>query len=231
MTRPHGRAQVDRTKPQAWAICDRCGFLYNHRDLAFQYQWTGPRTANQNLLVCSRCMDVPQEQLRTFAIPADPEPIPHPRVERYRVDNNPMSPIGIPFGTMTQAAGVKAAFDSNANKPFAFCAATFTSTTGGNTIGVNFGSSQDSIVASSFVATAPNNAPFLGSGATTWSFQGSAVAAGFTVIASGNTLGTVGEVLAVTLNPMTTYQYYQLVLGGDNVSSVAVAQLTISQAG
>jgi hypothetical protein len=175
-------------------------------------------------------MDTPQEQLRTFHLPADPQPIEHPRVERYRIDNNPMSPIGTPFGTMTQAAGLKAIIDSNTNKPFAFCAATFTSTTS-NTVGVNFGSSRDAIVASSFTATAPNNAPFLGSGTTTWSFQGSQAAAGFTTIASGNTLGTIGEVLAVTLNPVTNYQYYQLVLGGDNVHSVAVAQLTISQAG
>jgi hypothetical protein len=228
--RPHGRAEVDRDKPRAWAICDRCGFLYNHYMLRWQFQWTGPRTANQNLLVCDRCMDVPQEQLRTFRLPADPPPIENSRVERTAILNNPMSPIGTPFGTMTQAAGVKAAFDSNTNKPFAFCAATFTSTTS-NTVGVNFGSSQDSIVASSFTATAPNNAPFLGSGSTTWSFQGSNAAAGFTVIASGNTAGTIGEVLAVQLNPVTNYQYYQLVLGGNNVNSVAIAQLKISQTG
>jgi hypothetical protein len=211
-------------------VCDRCGFLYNHKDLQWQYIWAGARTANQNLLVCYKCLDDLQEQLRAIVLPADPVPIKNPRIERYNIDDNPISPIGTAFGTMTQAGGVKAAFDSNTNKPFAFCAATFTSTIS-NTVGVNFGSSQNAKVATNFTITAPNNAPFLGSGTTTYLFQGSNLIIGFTTLASGNTAGSIGEVLTVPLGITNTYQYYQLVLGGDNIHSVAVAQLTINQAG
>ena len=80
--RPHGRAQVDRRSPHAWAVCDRCGFLYNHKDLQWQYIWAGARTANQNLLVCYKCLDDLQEQLRAIVLPADPVPIKNPRIER-----------------------------------------------------------------------------------------------------------------------------------------------------
>ena len=229
--RPHGRAKVDRTHPQAFGVCDRCGFLYNHRALQFQYEWAGARTANTNLLVCERCLDELQEQLRSFVLPPDPVPIQNPRNERYNVDDNPISPIGKAFGTMTQGGGLQAAFDSNTNKPFAFSAATYTSTTGGNSVGVNFGSSQNSKVAASFTLIAPNNSPFLGSGTTTYSFQGSNLATGFTALSSGNTVGSIGEILTITLNPTTSYQYYQIVLGGDNINSVAVAQFVINQAG
>lgn len=229
--RPHGRARVDRRDPRAHAICDRCGFLFNHEDLQWQYEWAGARTQNQNLLVCDQCLDDLQEQLRVFTLPPDPVPIHDPRIERYRIDDNPISPVGTAFGTLTQAGGIKAAFDSNANKPFAFCAATFISTAGGNSVGVNFGSSQNSKVAASFTLIAPNNAPFLGSGTTTYSFQGSNLSVGFTTLISGNTVGSIGEVLSVTLSPTNAFQYYQIVLGGDNINSVAIAQFSINQAG
>jgi len=38
---------------------------------------------NLRLLVCPECLDVPQPQLRTIIIPADPLPIPNPRPENY----------------------------------------------------------------------------------------------------------------------------------------------------
>ena len=71
----HGRAHVDPSNPHAFAICDRCGFLYNHVQLNWQYQWVGPQMQNLRLLVCSTCMDTPQEQLRTIILPPDPLPV------------------------------------------------------------------------------------------------------------------------------------------------------------
>ena len=81
--RPHGRARVSSRNPQAFAICDRCGFLKNHVDLGFQYEYGGAGLYNTQMLVCGRCMDVPQMQLKSIVIPADPLPILNPRTQNY----------------------------------------------------------------------------------------------------------------------------------------------------
>ena len=81
--RPHGRAQVSSKNPQAFAICDRCGFLYNHKDLGWQYDWGGASLINKRILVCNPCMDEAQEQLRAIVLPPDPVPIVNPRTENY----------------------------------------------------------------------------------------------------------------------------------------------------
>lgn len=76
-----GRAKTNPSFPQAHAICDRCGFRYNHIDLSFQYQWAGKSLINKNILVCKSCYDRPQDQLRALLIPADPVPIKNPRIQ------------------------------------------------------------------------------------------------------------------------------------------------------
>jgi len=78
-----GRARTSATNPQAHAICDRCGFRYNHVDLRWQYDWRGASSQNIRLLVCNPCYDVPQEQLRAIVIPADPVPIVQPRTQDF----------------------------------------------------------------------------------------------------------------------------------------------------
>jgi len=78
-----GRARTNPTSPQAHAICDRCGFRYNHVDLRFQYDWRGASLANIQLLVCNTCYDVPQEQLRAIVVPPDPVPIVNPRIQNF----------------------------------------------------------------------------------------------------------------------------------------------------
>ena len=84
MSYPHGRAKVSATSPSAFAICDRCGFLYNHRDLHWQYDFRGRSLANLRILVCETCEDKPQNQLKPRIIPPDPMPIQNARPERYR---------------------------------------------------------------------------------------------------------------------------------------------------
>lgn len=81
--RPHGRARVSARNPRAFAICDRCGFLYNHVNLSWQYDWAGASLINKRLLVCDPCNDVPQQQLRAIVVPADPIPIRNPRTQDY----------------------------------------------------------------------------------------------------------------------------------------------------
>ena len=78
-----GRARVSSKNPQALAICDRCGFTYNHVDLAWQFDWGGASLINKRILVCQPCNDTPQNQLRAIVLPADPTPIMNPRTENF----------------------------------------------------------------------------------------------------------------------------------------------------
>lgn len=82
--RPHGRARVSSANPQAFAICDNCGFLFNHANLRWQMDWAGNKLINKRQLVCMRCNDQPQTQLRAIVLPADPKPIMNPRVQNYQ---------------------------------------------------------------------------------------------------------------------------------------------------
>lgn len=109
-----GRARVSARNPQAAGICDRCGFAYTHSTLRFQYDWAGPNLINQGILVCSRCEDVPQDQLRSIVIAADPMPIDNPRPPNYIAaetnyrtttgQNTVDSVTGIPIPGTTQRA-------------------------------------------------------------------------------------------------------------------------------
>lgn len=82
--RPHGRAKVSTRNPEAFAICDDCGFLFNHSELRWQMEWGGNKLINKRQLVCRRCNDIPNTQLRAIVLPADPIPIMNPRVQNYQ---------------------------------------------------------------------------------------------------------------------------------------------------
>lgn len=79
--RAHGHARVDPSDPQAFAVCDRCGFWWNRADLRWQYQYRGNSLVSLRLLVCERCLDEPHEFARPAVLPPDPLPIPDPRPE------------------------------------------------------------------------------------------------------------------------------------------------------
>ena len=100
-----GRARVSSRNPQAAAQCDRCGLIYNHNRLRWQYDWAGASVINKRILVCDICYDVPQQQLRAIVVPADPVPIMNPRTTDYaqaetntRItqSNTVNTPTGIP---------------------------------------------------------------------------------------------------------------------------------------
>jgi hypothetical protein len=78
-----GRARTNARSPQAHAICDRCGFRYNHVNLRWQFDWRGAALQNIRLLVCNPCYDEPQQQLRAIVVPADPVPINQPRIQDF----------------------------------------------------------------------------------------------------------------------------------------------------
>lgn len=229
--RPHGHFKVDSRRPIARAVCDRCGFVYNRTDLKFQYQWSGALLQNLRLLVCQRCMDVPQEQLRTIILPADPVPISNPRIEQTGLDNNPYSSLGTNIGTMTNYGGLAAAFDYNINKPLQFCAAAFPSAAGlTNWVGKYWGTSNSQIV-TSYSLYAPNNSTFLGSTTSVYEFQGSDDASTWTTLDSGTTAGTVAEVITASPTSTTNYYYHRAIFTGDGVSVLYLAQLLIDVQG
>lgn len=81
-----GRARTSSRKPEAFGVCDRCGFWDNLIELGWQYDWRGTSLQNLWIRVCARCTDTPQEQLRAIQLPADPVPVFQPRVENFQAD-------------------------------------------------------------------------------------------------------------------------------------------------
>jgi hypothetical protein len=134
-----GRARTSARNPQAHAICDRCGFRYNHVNLRWQYDWRGASLMNIRLLVCNPCYDNPQEQLRAIVVPADPVPIVNPRIQDFvtaesntRVTSgqntiDPVTGLPVPAGNtritenddtrVTQPLGPPAGLDQDAIAP------------------------------------------------------------------------------------------------------------------
>lgn len=85
--RPHGKyANVNPANPEALAVCDRCSFWYNRSKLRMQNTWAGTHLYSTGFLVCDRCYDVPNEQLRTIILPPDPPPVINARPENFTVD-------------------------------------------------------------------------------------------------------------------------------------------------
>lgn len=70
-----GRASIDPSNPSALGICQRCGNMWNLREIQSQFQWMGPSLQDTFVRVCPDCMDEPSEFLRTIILPPDPEPV------------------------------------------------------------------------------------------------------------------------------------------------------------
>lgn len=86
------RARVSLRHPEAFAICDRCGFVWNHSDLRWQYAYRGNALQNTYYLVCAPCYDVPFELNRPLLLPPDPEPVQWARPPNWAAQsagNNP----------------------------------------------------------------------------------------------------------------------------------------------
>lgn len=222
--RVHGRASIDPRSPRALGVCQRCGFLYNHDQLRWQYQWGGLRLINLRILVCKTCYDEPQIQLRTIILPPDPVPIEFPVPEEYNTTDNPLSPIGfvardlttiIPstygasIGNLKSYGGVNAAFNGAFTKPSWQSAVTFTSISSfQNVIGKYWnagmtaatnppGTFQPPLTYSitSFSVYAPTDLPLFAGGATGLNLQGSNDGFSWTTLYSTTTAGTKGELI------------------------------------
>ena len=89
MSRPQSKhVKVNAQDPSAAAQCDRCGRWYNMTNLVFQMEWSGTHLYRTGALVCTsgRCLDVPQEQLRTIILPPDPPPVLNARVPNFEYE-------------------------------------------------------------------------------------------------------------------------------------------------
>lgn len=86
MRRHPRRASVDPTRPRAWGTDDRSGFVGNHEDMIWQYDWRGTQLVSKRILVYPDMLDVPQRQLGTIFLPPDPVSITNARPERYAID-------------------------------------------------------------------------------------------------------------------------------------------------
>lgn len=98
-----GRARASATRPQAFGVCDRCGCWENLVNLRWQFDWRGAALQNLRILVCYRCIDTPQQQLRAIVVPADPVPVVNARVEPFFQDEEYpalTSPAGLEQGAV-----------------------------------------------------------------------------------------------------------------------------------
>ncbi len=64
--------------------------IWNHPQLDWQREWAGLQIINKRTLVCPRCLDVPNEAIRTIILPPDPDPVLNARPEQYSVDEGLM---------------------------------------------------------------------------------------------------------------------------------------------
>lgn len=258
MTRPHGRASISAARPRALGICDRCGAMLNHDELRWTFQWVGTKLQNTRMLVCEECYDIPQEQLRTIILPADPVPIANARPENYVNADNPMSAVGADanffrptlgsrIGSLTGGGGINSAFDGNINKPFSMSACNSISDSsyggyvgidwGGYTATLNLPSSMQSPTIEhsllNFKAYAPRDRGFLGSVATSYLVQGSptnlSAFASWTTISSGTVAGTNGESIDVDCTG-NTYRYHRLAILGNGATFISIAQVEFNVA-
>lgn len=80
-------AEVDADAPNMWVTCSRCNFIWNADKMQWQYDYRGTSTpVNTRVLVCPKCMDVPQPQLAPLVLPPDPPPTFNARPENYTLD-------------------------------------------------------------------------------------------------------------------------------------------------
>ena len=94
-----GHARVSVRNVQAAAICDRCGRVFNHVDLRWQNEWRGATLQNIRILVCQDCLDIPQENIRSIVLPADPTPIINARVQDFDLAESDYRSLSAPTVT------------------------------------------------------------------------------------------------------------------------------------
>lgn len=164
----------------------------------------------------------------------------------------PTLQLGMNIGNLVMGAGVNAAFDggvvtssslgTTVSRGFANCANLANSVSSyQNWVGKNWAADATGTLAtmpstvtaqthvvSDFVLTSPADQPFLLTGATGYTLDGSADGVTWTTIYSGTTAGTNGEIITATTTSAAPYQYHRATLQGDGLSQVGIAQLVLN---
>ena len=113
------RAAVDRSSPRAWSTSDRSGFVGNHENQQFQWDWRGTGLVNLRILVNADELDVPQRQLGAIILPPDPPPVMNARPEPYAIDEesseNYTSENGVDFYVTEGSASYALDYVSSGN--------------------------------------------------------------------------------------------------------------------
>jgi hypothetical protein len=60
--------------------------VFNHVNLAWQFDWRGNQLTNIRVLVCKQCTDKPFELNRPIVLPPDPLPVQNPRPENFDIE-------------------------------------------------------------------------------------------------------------------------------------------------
>lgn len=253
--RPHGHAEIDPSNPRAKAVCDRCGFIWNHNRLQWVYDWAGTKLQNKRFLVCPNCVDQYQQNgQRTIILPPDPVPIMNARPENYVVADNPLSALGAnpspalnlfsaQTGTMRDAAGIPAAFDGNLNKPSWMSAMIVTPDSSfGNWIGINWAEypagtypigldvATITHTLSSWTVSAPNDSII---NSSIFLIQGSNAPSNFgswTTLAIRGIAGFPGERHSGTVGVGGQFQFHRVAFWGGNGFPIACAQVQFNVA-
>jgi hypothetical protein len=88
--------------------------LYNLKDLRWQFDWNGGNSLyNKRILVCRRCYDLPQPQLRSRVIGPDPIPVQNARPENYAAEEGPTPNSGSPTNNQILDSSGNAILDSS----------------------------------------------------------------------------------------------------------------------
>lgn len=93
-------ANIDPKNPSALGVCDRSGFVFNHKDLVKQMEWKGDNKVWTGLLVGKPFEDIPNEQLRPPLVKNDPKPVMNARLPTPYTDPN--SPQVLPYPLLMQ---------------------------------------------------------------------------------------------------------------------------------
>jgi hypothetical protein len=85
---------VNPDNPDAVAICQRSGFIFNHKDLVKQMRWSGNTQVWDEIMVGRPFLDALNEQNRPPMIKPDPIPI---KDARPPIPNPPNNNIALPY--------------------------------------------------------------------------------------------------------------------------------------
>ena len=83
--------KVNPKNPNGLGVCDRSGFVFNHKDLVKQMEWRGNNLVWTGLMVGPPFLDKPSEQNRPPIVKDDPKTLKNPRLPKDYIspDSNP----------------------------------------------------------------------------------------------------------------------------------------------